>query len=60
MDARIEQLGVCEKQGCIPPEQHKPGYEARIRIATDIVVALYVFHVAKHRRVPAPSLARKV
>src|SRR3954470_17790690 len=37
--ALLEQLGVGEEQGRVPPEQNQPGYPARIRISRYVMSA---------------------
>ena len=52
----VELLGVGEEQRCIPAEEHQPGDEACIRVAGEIVVALYTICPTQHRIVRSPAI----
>ena len=48
----LEQLGIGEKQRCIPAKEDEAGYLAGVRIACDVVIALDAL-----RRGPTPQSA---
>ena len=51
----FEQLGIGEKQRCIPAKEDKTRYLASVGIACDVVITLDAIGSAQHRRVGTPT-----
>src|SRR5262249_56050201 len=59
-NALLEQLGIGEEQGRIPAEQDQAGYEPRMWVARDVVIAADTVHSAQHGEVRPPSVPEKL
>ena len=44
----VEELGVREKERCIPPKQHEARDQTCIRISSDVVIPLHVVNPTEH------------
>ena len=56
----MKQLGVREKEGRIPPEQHEAGDLPCLGITGYVVIALYTFDAAKHCRMRTPAIPKEL
>src|SRR4029450_11386327 len=55
----VEQLGVGEEERRIPTEQYQAGYQARVRISGDVVIALNSLDTSEDGRVRAPTVPKE-
>src|SRR4051794_21419718 len=58
--ALLEQFGVGEEQGRIPPEQDQPRYPARIGISRDVMIAFDAVRAPQHGRVRPPAIPQEL
>src|SRR3954462_4336732 len=58
--ALLEQFGVGEEQGRVPPEQNQPGYPARIGISRNVMIAFEPVCAPQHGGVRPPAIPQEL